>query len=107
MMRALTKKPSRRERRAAARIDEKLHQARVRLARTEPGGRPEFPIEVHSVSIMEPHAEGLACLRCGVGVKVAEHESLVHGVQRLRMLTTRCRSCGAERILYYRLSLMH
>ena len=57
-------------RRAAARAREKLADASEKLAKLEPGGSPANPLELESASLVEPHARGTRCVRCGSEVRV-------------------------------------
>lgn len=98
-------KSARASRREAERAGVKLAEARLRLARLEPGGSPERPIEVVSASAVEPHAAGLACAACGGGTRVLEHAavSAPDGARTLRVVRVRCSRCAVERELYFRL----
>jgi hypothetical protein len=99
------KKPSRTERRQAARDAAKLVRAREKLAALEPGGAPDRPIEVSSASSVEPHAASLPCAQCSEHrMRVESHDALTtEDGRRLRRVQTRCGRCGALRVLYFRL----
>jgi hypothetical protein len=98
------KKPSpRNERRAAARDAERLARDRARLARLEPGGEPERPIEVESASQIEPIALGMTCLACEGSNRLIEHAAEVVGETRLRKLLLACAQCGARRTVWFRI----
>lgn len=98
------KKPSdRAARRAAERAAEKLFAAREKLARLEPGGSPDNPIEVPSASVIEPRASAMPCLRCEGETRVVEHEATTVGEGRGRVVRTRCVRCGARREVCFRI----
>lgn len=98
------KKPSdRAARRAAERAAEKLFVAREKLARLEPGGSPDNPIEVPSASVIEPRATAMPCLRCEGESKVVEHVATTAGESRVRIVRTRCVRCGAGREVCFRI----
>ena len=83
------------------RNEEKQWSLRVRLAELEAGGRPEFPLEVASASVVETHAKSLPCLRCGEGVRVEDHAAKEFSGARRREVTVRCPRCGEQRTLYF------
>lgn len=100
-------KPPRAARRAAARAADKLASARRRLAALEPGGTPERPLDVISASVVEPHAASLECLACGrAPTRVEDHSVRFDGgseaTWRVRVVSVKCPSCGAERELFFR-----
>jgi hypothetical protein len=99
------KKPTRADRRQAARDAAKLARSRLKLAALEPGGGPDRPLEVPSASIVEPHASSLPCASCGeLGVRVEEHVAITTGdARRLRVAHVRCPRCGTARSIYFRL----
>jgi hypothetical protein len=101
----MTKGPrARAERRAQARAQEKLARDRERLARLEPGGTPERPIDLESASQVEVHARALRCLRCDGDLRLDEHLApAVHG-QRLRLARVSCPRCGSGREVWFRLA---
>lgn len=90
-------------RRAAARARQKIGDASEKLARLEPGGTPENPIEVESASLVEPQAKGLPCPRCGGEARLVDHEAQTFHGQLLRVVSTRCYQCGAPRTLYVKI----
>jgi hypothetical protein len=99
-------KRSRTVRRESERAAEKLGVQREKLARLEPGGAAEHPIDVTTAAVVEPHARSIACARCGEQpTRVEEHEAREIGGRRLRVLRTVCPRCGAERPLYFRIVL--
>jgi hypothetical protein len=98
------KKPSpRNERRAAARDAERLARDRARLARLEPGGTPERPIEVESASQIETVALGMACLSCEGPNRLMEHAAELVEEIRLRRVELACARCGARRTVWFRI----
>jgi hypothetical protein len=98
------KKPSPRAlRRELERTVAKLADARERLARLEPGGTPDHPIDVTSSSQVEVRARAMRCPRCDVTVQLDEHTAETVAGQRLRVARTRCAQCGARRAVYFRL----
>jgi hypothetical protein len=99
------KKPSpRAERRAQERATEKVVRDRERLARLEAGGAPERPIDVESTSQIEPHALGMACLRCDGRNRLDEHAAVTVRDERLRVARMTCARCGARREVWFRLA---
>jgi hypothetical protein len=100
----MTKKRPRTERRERERAAVKLAEARLKLARLEPGGSPERPIEVDSASVVEPHALAIGCAACGEATRLEEH-GVVHvpGARSLRVARVRCSRCGARREIFFRL----
>ena len=94
-------KSDRTTRREVERTGVKLAEARLDLARLEPGGSPERPIELSSASVVEPHAAGLACAACGGTTRVLEHTART--APPLRVAHVGCTRCGVERDVYFRL----
>jgi hypothetical protein len=88
--------------RTLQRSDQKLQGLRHKLAELAPGGRDTQPIVVASASVIEPRAESYPCLRCGESTRVQNHDS--HG-EAERVVQLVCRACGAERRLFFRISL--
>jgi hypothetical protein len=102
----VAKKPvrPRTQRRADERASARLARDRERLAALEPGGDPSRPLDVESASQVEPHALGLACLRCDGAYRLEEHAAVsLHG-DRLRVARLRCARCGARRDMWFRVS---
>jgi hypothetical protein len=105
MVRVGKHKPSgRAERRANMRAAEKLARDRERLARMEPGGTAERPIEVESASQVEPHALKMACLRCEGPNRLEEHAATTVNDVGLRAVFMRCARCGTKRSLWFRIA---
>ncbi len=90
------KKRARTGRRRLERELDKLADAREKLALASPGGAPERPITVESASVIESIAESLGCARCEGEARVEDHAA----ERGLRKVTTRCRTCGAARIVW-------
>jgi ribosomal protein L44E len=104
----VTKKKSRPvTERSARRSDEralkKVLDDRERLFRLEPGGSAERPVDVPSASVVEVHALAVRCPRCGGAHEILEHAAVSHDGARLRQVRLRCRQCGSERELFFRL----
>jgi hypothetical protein len=90
-----------RQRRAAS---EKLVRARNALLDLEPGGSEARPIEVATPAVIEPRARAILCPRCDEPFELVEHEAHAGEHGRLRRAELKCRSCGAERSLWFRIS---
>lgn len=84
-------------------LSRELRRDREHLLRLEPGGSRERPIEVESASLVEPRAESVHCPVCGSAFAVEEHLALTTGGVRLREARVRCRQCGAQRSLWFRI----
>ena len=82
---------------------EKLVRNRERLARLEPGGSSDLPLEVSSASLIDPRASAMPCPTCLGEVRVDEHVALVVGARRLRLARVVCRTCGCRRDVYFRI----
>lgn len=77
---------------------------RERLAAQLPGGSPEYPIEVASAAVVEIRARSIPCPQCGGQLVLEDHTAEQHEGERLRMVSGRCRQCGAPRSLWFRLN---
>jgi transposase-like protein len=103
----MAKRPPKRGDRAARREREraqkKLENDRERLFLLEPGGSPERPLETASAAVIETQATSVPCPRCGGSQEVLEHTALVHHGVRLREAKLRCRRCGSQRSLWFRI----
>ncbi|HEX3597144.1 MAG TPA: hypothetical protein VHU80_18680 [Polyangiaceae bacterium] len=99
-------KRARTARRESARAASQLSRDREKLSRLEPGGRPEAPLDVPSSSVIETRAAAVPCPRCD-GTQVVEEHAAVTGPSgsRLREARLRCRRCGSQRSLWFRLPL--
>ena len=91
-------KRSRTVRREQDREVEKLIEAREKLALLEVGGTLHHPIEVQTASVIETRALCFSCLRCEGALRVYEHRAVHEG----REVELVCKSCGAHRLLYFR-----
>jgi hypothetical protein len=91
-------------RRAAGRVEQDLIRDRERLFTLEPGGSPARAIDVPSASVVEAHALGVRCPLCEGPHEVLEHAAVTaaNGA-RLRQVHLRCRQCGSQRSLFFRL----
>lgn len=90
-------------RRADARRSARLARDLERLARLEPGGGAERPIEIDSASQVEVHARAMPCPVCRGEVKVEEHAARTVGAARLRVASVVCSICGLRREVYFRI----
>ena len=98
------KKPSpRTERRTRVRALEKLARDRDRLARLEPGGTPERPLELESASQVEPHALATACNHCEGPNRLEEHAAQTVRGEMLRVARLACGRCGWKREIWFRI----
>jgi hypothetical protein len=88
--------------RAAARAQAKLVQARKQLFELEPGGSAQRPLEVPSASVIEGRTRSFSCPQCDRELLAAEHRAVVHKGVRLREVHARCSACGDERKLWFR-----
>lgn len=97
------KRSERTVRRAQHRAGERLLADRERLFTLEPGGQPERPLDATSAAVIEAHAAGVPCPRCGGSQEVTEHTAIIHRGVRLRETKLRCRKCGTTRSLWFRI----
>jgi hypothetical protein len=91
------------ERRARTRHDEKVGRTRERLARLEPGGGPNRPLDVPSASLVEPEARSMPCPKCLGSCAVVEHSAETQEGRRLRIAHMMCKGCGGRRAIYFRI----
>ncbi len=89
--------------RQAARGLAKLTTQKSRLATLEPGGSPANPIAVESSAVVEVKASQNGCFNCDQTLTVASHEAVVIGTRRLRQVNLRCKRCGFERTMWFRI----
>lgn len=82
----------------------KLAREVRRLEQLQPGGTADTPLEIPAPSVVEAHAGNRGCSRCESAVDVLDHSVLEHAGERLRVARVRCRHCGHERALYFRLA---
>jgi hypothetical protein len=89
--------------RKLSRSDQKIADARVKLAALQEGGAPERPIVIESASLVEVRAESLLCPRCSERLECKEHlAEEIDGVS-LRVARMQCRACAAPRVVYFRI----
>ena len=93
----MSKKRPRTARREIDRAEEKLAEARTKLARLEPGGSPALPIRVDSASVVELRVESMRCPRCDGELRVNAHEARKVSGTLLREVDARCKRCGTRR----------
>ena|SRR5437867_9441123 len=97
-------KPPRAARRASARAHGKVIRDLERLARLQPGGTPDRPLEVDSPARVEVKAHATPCPLCGATLHLDEHAAeTVDGI-RLRVARLTCTACRTSRALYFRLA---
>ena len=97
------KKRPRTLRRKASRAQQRDIADRLALARLEPGGMPQRPLEVPTAAVVESRAEALGCPRCASPSRALDHDATtVEGVS-LRHVTTRCTECEHEREVWIRI----
>ncbi|MEI8254301.1 MAG: hypothetical protein WCJ30_01375 [Deltaproteobacteria bacterium] len=100
----MTRKPRpRTERRLSERDAKKLARDLERLALLERGGRPDHPIEAVSSSQVDVQARDTRCAVCESPVDVLDHTAETIDGVRLRVARLRCRQCGRERSIYFKL----
>ncbi len=92
------------DRRRKQRAARQLANERERLARLEPGGAPERPLTVVSAAVVEEHARRLGCAQCTGPLTVDDHAVAKHDGELLRKVSTRCRMCRSERVVWLRIT---
>ena len=97
------KQSARSARRALARDDEKFAGEAERLARLQPGGSPDLPIEVSSASQVDGRAQSMLCPLCHGALRIEEHVAAEIRGARLRVVKAICSMCGKRRQLYFRI----
>jgi predicted RNA-binding Zn-ribbon protein involved in translation (DUF1610 family) len=90
-------------RREQTRALTRLQSDRERLFGLSPGGAPERPLDASSAAVIEAHAVSVPCPQCGAVHEVVEHTALVHNKVRLREVKLRCRQCGSQRSLWFKI----
>lgn len=91
-------------RRSDERSNEKLAQDRIRLAKLSEGGDAARPIAVESSSLVEVRASALPCPRCLGEPRVDDHTAHSVAGDVLRAAHTRCKQCGFERNVWFRIA---
>lgn len=103
----MAKRSAKRSDRTIARTQERelsrLQKDRERLFSLEVGGHPERPLAATSAAVIEGHAQSIPCPRCGARHEVLEHTALLHQGVRLRETKLRCRQCGSQRSLWFKI----
>ena len=97
------KRSDRTDRRERERALVRLRSDRERLFGLEPGGNPGRPIETASAAVIDTHATSVPCPRCGASLELVEHAASVHQGVRLREAKLRCRQCGSQRSLWFKI----
>lgn len=100
---ATRKKGKRAERRAQARAREELVRDLERLARLEPGGSPQRPLDVDTPAIVDIRAVAKPCPLCDGSLELEKHAAVEIDGDRLRVATVCCTICGVRRSMYFRL----
>jgi hypothetical protein len=96
-------KRSRTERREAERALRKDVQARERLAAAAPGGAPDRPLVVATVSVIESMARSTPCVQCGGELELRDHAAPPEAGGKLRLTRMVCRLCHAPRAIWFRI----
>jgi hypothetical protein len=94
-------RPDRTERRSRDRAARGLVHDIERLARLEPGGSQERPIDVVSSSVIEPRARSMRCPQCQGEYTLDDHQAPAPGLRRVDVT---CRICHVRRALWFRLA---
>ena len=100
MIRSVTPKRPRTQRRVDERDARKLVRDREKLAGLVAGGSAEHPIDVPSTSVIELRAEAMPCAQCEGPYRIREHEAPLPGLRRVDVT---CRTCGTPRSLWFRI----
>jgi transposase-like protein len=103
MAKRAPKRSDRTVRREQERALSRLREDRERLFALSAGGNPERPLEAASAAVIESHAQGVHCPQCGANHELLEHLAQVRQGVRLRETKLRCRQCGSERSLWFRI----
>jgi len=94
------KRPERTERRARERAARGLVRDREKLAKLEPGGSAERPLEVPSPAVIEPRVRSMRCPQCDGEYTIDDHQAPAAGLRRVAVT---CRLCHVPRQLWFRL----
>lgn len=100
---AKKKLSARAQRRAQDRRADKLAREAGRLFELSPGGSAAHPIELVSASEVEPYACGVPCPACLGELNLQAHEATTVNGARLRVTRMRCKTCGRDRSLWFRI----
>ena len=94
-------KRSRTERREAERALRKEVVAREKLAASAPGGAPDRPIVVATVSVIESMARSTPCVQCGGELELRDHAAPAEFRGELRRVRGVCRQCHTPREIWF------
>jgi len=103
MAKRAPKRSDRTVRRERERAQTRLEADRERLFALSPGGSPERPLDAASAAVIESHALSVPCPRCGANHELIEHSAHVLRGVRLRETLLRCRQCGSQRSLWFKI----
>ncbi len=103
MAKRVPKRSDRTVRREQERAESRLKEDRERLFVLSPGGTPERPLEAASAAVIESHALSIPCPRCGANHELVEHSAHVRNGVRVRETKLRCRQCGSDRSLWFKI----
>jgi hypothetical protein len=78
--------------------------AREKLASLEPGGTPEYPMNIESASQIEVRALSMPCLRCDGPYRLDEHTAERRGHRDIRVVQVHCGHCAAPRTIFFRVA---
>lgn len=81
-------------RREAERGARKDVEARITLAKLEPGGAAERAIGLSTAALVEPTARAKPCAVCGEAVRVVEHTASERAGRLVRIVLVECGRCG-------------
>ncbi|HEY0462869.1 MAG TPA: hypothetical protein VGC79_01615 [Polyangiaceae bacterium] len=103
MAKRAPKRSDRTVRREQERAKDRLKEDRERLFALSPGGNPERPLDAASAAVIESHALSVPCPLCGANHELVEHLAHVRSGVRLRETKLRCRQCGSQRSLWFKI----
>ena len=103
MAKRAPKRSDRTVRREQERAQNRLKEDRERLFALEPGGNPERPLAAASAAVIESHALSVPCPQCAANHELLEHSAHVRSGVRLRETKLRCRQCGSQRSLWFKI----
>ncbi|MFO0618296.1 MAG: hypothetical protein U0414_37225 [Polyangiaceae bacterium] len=89
--------------RAADRDAERARKDLERLDALAEGATPARAIELVSPSEVEVRAEALPCPVCGGRLRMVSHDAETIDGRRVRVARTRCETCRAPRVRYFRI----
>ena len=103
MAKRAPKRSDRTVRREQERAKSRLDDERERLFALSAGGSAQRPLDAASAAVIERHALSFRCPRCGANHELVEHSAHVRNGVRLRETKLRCRQCGSERSLWFKI----